>query len=62
MTRRIIFAAETRRKFGDISNTTMHRYMAAGVIPPSFKLGRANAWFEDDIDAALSALSQKEAA
>lgn len=64
MTRKIIKSAETRRKFGGISNTTMHRYIADGTIPPPFKIGsgKVNAWFEHVIDARLAELSQSEEA
>jgi len=62
MTRKIIKAAELRNKYGEISNTTMHRYIADGTVPKPFKLGKVNAWFEDEVNARLAELSQTQEA
>lgn len=59
MENEIIFAADVRKAFGGISNTTMHRYMNAKIIPRPFKVGKLNAWYTRNINASLQALSEQ---
>lgn len=46
----IIPSREVRRRFGDVSDITIHRWIARGVLPPPVKVNGRNYWPEKQIE------------
>jgi predicted DNA-binding transcriptional regulator AlpA len=55
--RRLLEVAALQRRFGDeeISEQTIYRWSATGVLPRPIKIGRLVRWWEDEVEAALAA-------
>jgi predicted DNA-binding transcriptional regulator AlpA len=60
--RQLLSLAEVRRRFGDgeaeVSEATIYRWSATGVLPRPIKIGHLNRWWEDELELALAAMER----
>ena len=58
--KRLISKISVRHRFGDVSDTTIWRMEKRGIIPKPIRLSSGRAmWFDDEIEAIITALGGK---
>jgi predicted DNA-binding transcriptional regulator AlpA len=50
----VLPSSALRERCGKISGMTVHRWVAAGILPKPIKINGRNYWRESDVDALLA--------